>query len=88
MDYRLTKYPSGGDNDWIIDFPFSGGEFPIHVHDASSNHTTTVARGSIRDPHDGAVYKCGDVIDWPAGVPHGFTALEDNTRLVNIGKRR
>lgn len=72
----------------IYDFESVGDELPMHIHTKENNHISVVARGSIRAFGNGweRVCKAGDVIDWRPNDPHGFAALEANTRVVNIVK--
>ena len=72
----------------VLDFLEVGDILPMHQHEDSGNHFTVVARGSFMargvDWHQ--TLTCGDVVDWPANQPHEFSALEPNSRLVNIIK--
>jgi quercetin dioxygenase-like cupin family protein len=72
----------------IYDFEVEGDKLPLHVHTVENNHITIVARGSFRFSGDGweMICKSGDVVDWEAGKRHEFTALEPNSRCVNIMK--
>lgn len=70
---------------------FKCGEvLPVHTHNEYTNHLTIVASGSLvcrgRPSIEGAVIKAGDVLDWRVGEPHGFEALEDGTRIVQVNK--
>lgn len=64
---------------------------PIHLHSLTSpNHITIIARGSFivsgRPAIEDKIIKAGDVLDWMPNEPHGFTALEDNSVLIQIRK--
>jgi quercetin dioxygenase-like cupin family protein len=63
---------------------------PVHVHDEASNHITIIMAGSFRcigNPViEGKVLKTGQVVDWPANQPHGFVALENGSRMLQIAK--
>lgn len=68
-----------------------GEQFLPHIHlEERHNHFTVVARGSLvchgRPAIEGEVLRVGDVIDWVVGEPHAMTALEDDTRVVQIRK--
>lgn len=69
----------------------AGDVFPVHAHGESDVHISVVARGSLRcigrAAIEGEIIKAGDVIDWNAGEPHGFVALDDGSVLVNVIKR-
>jgi quercetin dioxygenase-like cupin family protein len=84
----LTEYGVDG---VIYDYEVAGELLEDHIHDELHNHITIIARGSFRVTGHaslaGEIYKVGDVIDWPPNVTHGFIALEDNSRMVQITKR-
>ena len=72
----------------IYDFENVGDELPRHTHGPEDVHISIVARGSLHAVGDGweSVIEAGTVLDWEPGQYHGFTALEPNSRLVNIVK--
>lgn len=72
----------------IYDFDRVGDELQRHTHTPSDVHISIVARGSFKMFGDGweQIVSAGAVIDWDPGVYHGFVAVEDNSRLVNIVK--
>lgn len=72
----------------IYDFEKTGDELELHVHTEADVHISIVARGSIRafGPGWEQIVETGAVMDWEPGQAHGFVALEDNSRLVNIIK--
>lgn len=76
----------------IFDFELKGDVLPDHMHLENANHISVMARGSVDVTGDpslaGQIIEAGDVIDWPANVLHGFVAREDNTRMVQIQKKR
>jgi quercetin dioxygenase-like cupin family protein len=77
-DLRLTIY----------DFEEVGDELPIHNHAYTDVHISIVAKGSFRvwgKDFDKTVV-IGSVLDWQPDTEHGFQALEQNSRLVNIIK--
>lgn len=76
-------------NGAIYDFEKAGDVLPKHVHDESDVHITIIARGSVKaSSHDWQVTaKAGSIIDFRPHEPHEITALEDNTRIVNIIKK-
>jgi len=68
-----------------------GDELPVHTHTKpEQNHITIVLSGTIRcigaPGIDGDVLFPGDCRDWPLGIEHGFVALEDGTKILNIFK--
>jgi hypothetical protein len=74
----------------IYDFDVVGDELPLHVHGPTDIHISIVARGTIYafgpDGSWGTKAETGTILDWEVGQYHGFTALEPNTRLINIVK--
>ena len=72
----------------MYDFEKAGDILPKHNHDENTAHITIVARGKIKVySHDWELEAiAGQVLDFPAGQPHEFMALEDNTRIFNIIK--
>ena len=72
----------------VYDFDHAGDELPRHTHGEADIHISIVARGSFRAFGDGweKIVETGAVIDWDVGIYHGFEALEDKSRLVNIVK--
>jgi hypothetical protein len=76
--------------DWIIDFEHKGDVFPVHDHGPGGGHVTIVVSGGIKILGSNTLTQESvfppSVIDWGDGS-HGFVALADNTRIVNVGKR-
>lgn len=79
----------------IYDFEEVGDELPLHFHNETDAHISIVARGKLKvftaESHEAqhsweGEISTGAVLDWEAGQWHGFTALEPNTRLINIIK--
>lgn len=72
----------------VYDFELKGDILPMHWHGKDRSHITVVARGSFtaRGPNWERKVSAGDVIDWGEYQQHEFTALEDNSRIVNISK--
>ena len=68
----------------------AGDQLPVHVHDASSNHITIISIGSFRcvgnQEIEGRILEQGQVVDWPDNQPHGFVALVDGAKMVQISK--
>ena len=77
-DLKITMYT----------FEVSGDELPKHVHDRQTVHITIVARGRVKVfSHDWEIEaSAGQLLDFNEGQPHGFIALEDNSRIFNIVK--
>lgn len=73
----------------IYDFEIVGDVLPKHNHTEDDVHITIVARGKIKaSSHDWEKEAvAGQIIDFRAGEPHELTALEDNTRIINIVKK-
>lgn len=73
----------------MYDFEKAGDILPMHVHDELTNHITIVARGKLRAHGDGweRTATTGQLLDFPVGVPHELTALENDTRIYNIVKK-
>ena len=73
----------------MYDFEKVGDILSKHVHTEEDVHITIVARGKIKVySHDWSIEATpGQVLDFRAGEPHEFMALEDNTRIFNIIKK-
>lgn len=72
----------------VYDFKQAGDILPKHNHTEATAHITIVARGRLKAySHDWElILETGQCADFPAGQPHEFLALEDNTRIYNITK--
>jgi quercetin dioxygenase-like cupin family protein len=72
----------------MYDFEQAGDILPKHNHTENNAHITIVARGKLKAfSHDWELEAiAGQILDFPAGQPHEFMALEDNTRIFNIIK--
>jgi quercetin dioxygenase-like cupin family protein len=72
----------------MYDFEKVGDLLPKHNHSENNAHITIVARGKLKAySHDWEIEAiAGQLLDFPAGQPHEFMALEDNTRIFNIIK--
>ena len=72
----------------VYDFPEAGDELPLHNHDETTVHITIVQRGSFDVFGPSWELKAdafnNSVLDWQPGQPHGFKALEPNSRIINI----
>lgn len=86
------RLPTNGVQDWVIDFGSAGDVFGVHDHGEADTHVTVVARGRFKCLGDpmiaGKELETGDVVEWPVGFAHGFEALTDNARLVNVSRAR
>lgn len=73
----------------VYDFEHAGDVLPKHNHDESTAHISIVARGKIKAySHDWSVEALpGQILDFKAGQPHEFMAMEAHTRLINIVKK-
>ena len=70
----------------IYDFEAVGDTLPMHSHDASSVHTTIIARGSFELIQPGIppeTLRAGDVMFFDVGQAHELIALDPFSRLVN-----
>jgi len=87
---KQTSLPIGGVG-VIVDFETVGEVFGEHRHAVEQNHVTVVARGGIsafgETQFNGQEFRAGAVIVWDAPLSHGFQALTDDTRIVNIQLR-
>lgn len=73
----------------IYDFDVPGDKLPLHIHNDKTVHISIVARGSfeITGPtFESVKADTGVVMDWDKDTAHEFTALEPNSRLINIIK--
>jgi len=72
----------------MYDFEKAGDLLAKHNHTENNVHITIVARGKLKAySHDWELEAiAGQILDFPAGQPHEFMALEDNTRIFNIIK--
>jgi quercetin dioxygenase-like cupin family protein len=72
----------------IYDFELEGDVLPLHNHGHDSVHISIIAKGSFRafGREFDQTLPTGTVLDWQAGVEHGFEALEPSSRLINIIK--
>lgn len=73
----------------IYDLEFVGDKVPKHVHTEDDVHITIVCRGKLKAAsHDWeTIVDAGGIIDFRPGEPHELTALEDNTRIINMIKK-
>lgn len=63
----------------VMTFARVGDHIPTHEH--TYDHVMQILAGSARVTSDARedIAKAGDLVDIPAGVAHGITALEDGT---------
>lgn len=73
----------------IYDFEKVGDILPKHNHTEDDVHITIVARGKVKAAsHDWSIeVESGKIIDFRPYEPHEITALEDNTRIINLVKK-
>lgn len=73
----------------IFDFEKAGDVLPKHNHTEDNVHITIVARGKLKAySHDWELEaSAGQILDFRPNEPHELTALEDNTRIINIVKK-
>jgi quercetin dioxygenase-like cupin family protein len=83
-----TPLNTGKLSGMVYTFEKAGDKLPMHTHTDGNAHITIVARGKIKAHGNEweAEYSAGAVIDFPTDQSHEFTALEDNSRIVNITK--
>jgi hypothetical protein len=74
----------------IYHFEKTGDELPVHVHAEDANHISLISVGSFKvigDPAiSGNILTQGMIVDWPAMQEHGFVALSDGARMIQIQK--
>jgi quercetin dioxygenase-like cupin family protein len=72
----------------IYDFASVGDVLPLHDHTAENAHISIVAKGAFKISGNGwsQTNVAGDVLDFEAGNPHEFEAIEPASRVVNIIK--
>ena len=91
MIMQVKTFEFGDLKGSIYSFEFKDDELPTHEHDENTNHISIIARGSFkcigRPEIEGQIIKNGQVVDWEANEPHGFIALEDNSRMIQIQKK-
>lgn len=67
-----------------------GDMLPVHTHNEANNHITVVSVGSFRctgnSAIEGKIITQGMVVDWPPNQPHGFIALSDGAKMVQLNK--
>ena len=70
-------------------FEYAGDVLSKHNHTEETAHITIVANGRLEAySHDWKKEFCnGQLADFPAGQPHEFKALEDQTKIFNIVKK-
>jgi len=73
----------------IFNFEKAGDTLLKHNHDENTVHITIVAKGKLKAySHDWEIIAtAGQLLDFRAGEPHEFMALEDNTTIFNIVKK-
>jgi quercetin dioxygenase-like cupin family protein len=88
MTLRKTSFVVKNILGKIYTFEKAGEALLMHNHLEDTAHITVVVCGKIKVHGDGwgNEYSANNVIDFPANQPHEFTALEDDTRIVNIQK--
>lgn len=70
----------------IYDFEKAGDVIEEHSHDDVTKHYTIVARGSLlaSGPWGEQLLTAGMLMRFKALQLHKFTAMDDNTRIINI----
>lgn len=88
MTPKLTLLTPGKLAVSVYDFASPGDVLPMHNHDEATAHITLVMKGSVlvRTPDKSSVYVVPDILDFPAGEPHEFEAVEAGTRIANVVK--
>jgi len=88
MTLRKTSFVVKNILGGIYTFEKAGDVLLMHNHTEATAHISVVVCGKIKAHGDGweREHSANDVIDFPADQPHEFTALEDDTRIVNIQK--
>jgi quercetin dioxygenase-like cupin family protein len=88
MTLRKTSFVVKNILGGIYTFEKAGDVLFMHNHTEATAHISVVVCGKIKVQGEGweREHSANDVIDFPADQPHEFTALEDDTRIVNIQK--
>ena len=88
MSLLSTQIATGKVVGTVYTFEKAGDVLAMHTHDEATAHITIVARGKVKAHGNGweKELSAGAVIDFPANQSHEFTALEDDSRIVNIQK--
>jgi len=86
-----TPFKAGHLTGSILTFEGIGDTLPVHMHDEAGNHITLIMNGSFKcigNPHiEGTIMTVGQVIIWPPNEPHGFIALEPNSRMLQVATK-
>ncbi|MEI8035581.1 MAG: hypothetical protein WCH96_08920 [Betaproteobacteria bacterium] len=92
MSLVSSQFNVGKLNGTVYDFGM-GDVLPMHSHTDGNVHISIVLRGSFKatGPYaDGTswekILEQGKIYDWNADQFHEFTALEPNSRVINIIK--
>lgn len=74
----------------IYEFENAGDILAKHVHTEDNVHVTIVTNGKLKAySHDWSIEaNPGQIIDFKVGEPHELMALEDNTKVINILKKK
>ena len=72
----------------LYHFEEAGDELPKHTHGFEDVHISIVTQGSIKAySHDWeVVVTAGKTMDFKPFQPHGFIALEPDTKMIGIPK--
>lgn len=73
----------------IYTFAKTGDVLPMHSHTPENVHISIVARGACKmsgPAFEDIIVHPGTIVDWEPGTEHEFTALADDTVLINIVK--
>ena len=72
----------------VYDFEKQNDVLPVHQHDDQTIHISIVARGSFKVMNGDQEFTAsqGNILSFEPNIPHSFTALEDNGRIVNVRK--
>lgn len=85
----LKKFDMGGISGTIYTFAAAGDTLPMHNHAPGAEHISIVGNGrfKIRGPEQTIKVAAGQIVDFRPNQPHEFTALEDNSLIINIVKQ-
>jgi quercetin dioxygenase-like cupin family protein len=84
----LAEIKFGDLKSQVYTFEKSGDVLPEHINDQSTVHITVVCRGKVLVTSMGFKREAlaGEIVDFQIDQPHEITALENNTKIINIVK--
>jgi quercetin dioxygenase-like cupin family protein len=89
---KITEFKAGALQGMVYLFESSGDILEEHYHPKNEGHVTFVIQGSVKieskllENNWTRTGKAGDFFDLPDDQWHEITALENNTKILNILK--